>query len=66
MEAYKIHSSEAAMSNFAQVSEELLRVFFKEQLRDLGVLEVPCPAGGGHAALAGDYLAVRLRRASPR
>ncbi len=49
-DTYKIHCAEAAMTNLTEVSEELLRVLLKEQLCYLGVLHVPCPAGGGHAA----------------
>ncbi len=49
-DTYKIHCAEAAMTDLTEVCEELLGVLLKKQLCDLGVLQAPCPAGGGHAA----------------
>lgn len=37
------------MADLTEVREELLGVLLKEELCDLGVLQAPCPAGGGHA-----------------
>ena len=37
------------MANLTEVGEQLLWVLLEEELGDVGVLEAPCPVGGGHA-----------------
>lgn len=56
---YKIDRAKAAMTDLTEVCEELLGVLLEEEICDLGVLQAPCPAGGGHAASRGTRRARR-------
>lgn len=47
------------MTDLTEVCKELLGVLLEEEICDLGVLQAPCPAGGGHAASRGTRRARR-------
>lgn len=45
---HKVNGAEAAVSDFSQVGEQLLRVIFAEEVGHVGVLQIARPNTRGH------------------
>lgn len=45
---YKVNGSKAAVTDLTEISKQLFRIIFAEEIHHVRVLEIACPCTGGH------------------